>query len=122
MLAVGALESCMASATHRLFFALRPPAPIAAAIGQVAEKLKATGIVEGSWLKAAKYHITLHFLGTHDHFPARLRERAGAALAGLAADAREIEFDRIASFQSDLHPPCVLRACRRMRNARTCRI
>jgi 2'-5' RNA ligase len=99
----------MGSPSHRLFFALRPPAPAVAAIAPIAGKLQASGLLHGSWLKPAKYHVTLQFLGTHDHFPDDLRERAGAAASNVAAHGQEIAFDRIASFDRDHDPPCVLR-------------
>lgn len=99
----------MGRETHRLFFALRPPPPIAIAIEQVAVQLAAARRIAGKWLKPAKYHITLHFLGTYDHLPADVRERAVAAGADFATSAPDVECDRIASFERVRSPPCVLR-------------
>jgi RNA 2',3'-cyclic 3'-phosphodiesterase len=107
----------MANPSHQLFFALRPPAATVAAIAEIAGKLKASGLLHGSWLKPAKYHVTLHFLGTHDHFPDDLRERAGAAASNIAARAQEIAFERIASFDREHDAPCVLRCTPRTESA-----
>jgi 2'-5' RNA ligase len=99
----------MDPATHRLFFALRPPAPVTLAIEQVVSQLKTAGRVHGRWLEPSKYHITLHFLGTYDHFPDDVLARATAAIAHFTAHVQDVEFDRVATFARDRSPPCVLR-------------
>src|SRR4051812_7895113 len=99
----------MSCVSHRLFFALRPPAPVALVIEQVVTQLKAAGRVHGRWLDPAKYHITLHFLGTYEHFPDDVQARATAAAAHCTEQVQVVEFDRVATFARDRSPPCVLR-------------
>lgn len=99
----------MRSELHRLFFAVRPPPDVASAIEGVAGKAKAAGLAHGHWLRAAKYHITVQFLGTFERWPDDMITRATAGAAALRFAPFEIVLDRIASFRGRRQAPCVLR-------------
>ena len=98
----------MALTTHRLFFAVRPPPEVAAAIGQVAAGARSSGLLRGHWLQAAKYHITVHFLGGFAFVPEDLVERARSAADALRFAAFDIVLDRMTSFPGRRQSPCIL--------------
>jgi RNA 2',3'-cyclic 3'-phosphodiesterase len=97
---------------HRLFFALRPPAPQISAIAQAAGMFKASGLVRGSWVASSKYHVTLHFLGDHSVLPLDIIENAMAAASSLRHAPFDTAFDSISSFRGRSLSPCVLRCSR----------
>ena len=97
-------------ASHRLFFALVPPEPICARIAEAAAGLRVRGGVTGRWVRPARYHLTLAFLGDHRVLDdglllARLQARARATAAAVAPFAWRA--DRIDSLHAR-RPPCVL--------------
>jgi len=110
----------MPAQLHRLFFAVRPPPPVARAIESVAAQARAAGLAHGHWLRAAKYHITVLFLGTFERCPDAVIEQALAAGGALRFAPFEIVLDRISSFPGRRQSPCILRcaaACETMLHA-----
>lgn len=83
--------------THRLFFALWPDKTTRGRIAAVAAQLRAHG-PSGRWIPAARYHLTLQFLGTYPGYPAALAEAACAAAARVRSPETAITLDRIGSF------------------------
>ncbi|HZP67651.1 MAG TPA: RNA 2',3'-cyclic phosphodiesterase [Rudaea sp.] len=96
------------AARHRLFFALRPEAATAAEIASAAAALRTQGLVRGSWVAPAKYHLTLHFLGDHAD-PRELCARAADAASALVAASCRVTLTSAASFARARRSPCVLR-------------
>jgi 2'-5' RNA ligase len=93
---------------HRLFFALRPGATLVHEIERAAEVVKAPNLVRGKWLKAPKFHVTVHFLGDFLE-PADVIARASNAGANVRFAPFEFVLDRAASLPRRFNPPCVLR-------------
>src|SRR5579859_1497234 len=110
MLASFDLESPMAGAQQRVFFALRPPLPAVAAIATAAERLRGARRIVGKWTPPEKYHVTLNFLGTHAGVPAGLIEAATQAAGELAFAAFALTLDRASCFGRRRQSPCILLA------------
>lgn len=95
---------------HRLFFALVPSEAVRVRISDVAAALRTQRALTGRWVRPARYHLTLAFLGDHVSLGDTLL--ASARSAGEAAAARAAPFvwtaDRVDSFRGR-QPPCVLR-------------
>lgn len=83
--------------THRLFFALWPDDTTRESIAAAAATLRAD-FPAGRWIPAARYHLTLQFLGTFAALPAALIDSACAAAARVRAPEAVINLDRIGSF------------------------
>ena len=94
---------------HRLFFALRPDAIVMGEIERAAETVKGAQLIRGTWLKAPKFHLTLHFLGDYATLPTEVIERAKVAAADVKSVAFEFSLNRAASFRGRRQSPCVLR-------------
>jgi len=92
---------------HNLFFALLAGDDVRARIGQVAETLRTSRQVHGSWVKPANYHVTLHFLGGHADLRPSMVDAASQAAAGVRCAPFELVLDRLTSFRGR-RPPCVL--------------
>jgi len=96
---------------HRLFFALVPSEPLRERLAEVAAMLRGQGTLRGRWVRPARYHLTLAFLGDHVALGDTLLTSARAAgetvASGLAPFAWQA--DRIDSFRGR-QPPCVLRS------------
>jgi len=99
----------MPAARYRLFFALPPTVGVRAAIAAAAEAARASGAVRGRWVRALKYHLTLHFLGGHATRPEQAIDQALAAAGQLREPAFILDFDRIDSFKASARGPCILR-------------
>jgi 2'-5' RNA ligase len=78
----------------RLFFALWPDEPAAAALATIGAELAARS--EGKAVPVEKVHLTLAFLGETD---ADGLESARAAAAGLGARALDVVLDTVGSFR-----------------------
>lgn len=85
-------------ATDRLFFALLPDAPTAAAIASTARRLKAEHGLKGRVLATSRLHVTLHFLGDHVGLPQALVDGLGAAASQLRCAPFDLCFDHAMSF------------------------
>ena len=83
---------------HNLFFALVPGDDVRARIAAAARELERSLAPLGRWLKPARYHLTLQFLGQHAQFPSSLAERAIDAGDAVIATAFELVLDRAGSF------------------------
>lgn len=94
---------------HRLFFALVPPEPVREQIATAATLLRENGTIEARWVKPARYHVTLAFLGDHPTLRPSLLEAARAAAGKLRVAPFTWLPDQVASFQGR-RPPCVLRS------------
>lgn len=96
---------------HRLFFALVPPDDVCNRIAAVATALREQGGLAGRWVRPARYHLTLAFLGDHVNLGDALLASARAAGEAVAAQTAPFAWraDRIDSFRGR-QPPCVLRS------------
>ena len=104
------LESRMAGAQQRVFFALRPPPEALAAVGRAAQRLRDTRLISGKWTTPEKYHVTLNFLGTHAGVPQRLIDAATRAAGELAFAPFTLALDRAWRFRGRERSPCILLA------------
>ncbi|MFC5577897.1 RNA 2',3'-cyclic phosphodiesterase [Lysobacter niabensis] len=75
--------------THNVFFALVPDDATRDGMERAIDLLRTRHAVEGRWLKAARYHMTLHFLGSYSELP---QERVAAAIEA-AGQVRVPAFD-----------------------------
>jgi len=102
-------ESASASVeVHRLFLALLPDAATAGRMAAAAEAWRDTGqAAQVRWVKPARYHATLHFLGDHPTLPNDLVD----AVEHAAGTVRRAPFlwtlDRATAFHGR-QPPCIL--------------
>lgn len=94
---------------HRLFFALVPPEPVREQIAAMASALRESGSIEARWVKPARYHVTLAFLGDHPTLRPSLLEAARAAIGKVRVAPFTWLPDQVASFMGR-RPPCVLRS------------
>jgi 2'-5' RNA ligase len=85
-------------ATDRLFFALLPDAPAAAAIASTAKRLKAEHGLKGRVLANSRLHVTLHFFGDHVGLPQALVDALSAAASQLHHAPFDVSFDHAMSF------------------------
>lgn len=83
---------------HNLFFALQPGDALRAKIGAAAAALRASHAPAGRWLREARYHLTLHYLGSFSRVPDDLVARAAAAAARVRETAFDLRLDRFGSF------------------------
>lgn len=84
--------------THRLFFALWPPAPVRNALAAAAQGVRAFDGA-GRPVPAAKYHLTLHFLGGWPTMPEDVIERVRAAVQSVRGRAFHLVVDRAGGFR-----------------------
>jgi len=94
---------------HRLFFALVPPESVREQIAATASVLRENGSVEARWVKPARYHVTLAFLGDYPSLRPSLLEAARAAVGKVRVAPFTWLPDQVASF-TGRRPPCVLRS------------
>jgi 2'-5' RNA ligase len=83
---------------HNLFFALWPDDGTRAAIAATAARLQRDHPVQGRWLKAPRYHMTLRFLGGHARLPEPLVASARASAASVQVPSFELSLDKVGSF------------------------
>lgn len=81
-----------------LFFALLPDATATDAVARRADELRRRHRLRGRPLAPARFHVSLHGLGTHYGLPRDLVARALAAAATVARSPFAVEFDRALSF------------------------
>jgi 2'-5' RNA ligase len=87
-----------APAIRNLFFALAPAPATRAAMAAAADALRAEHDPRGRWLKPARYHLTLQFLGEFAQVPPDLVARAIAASADIALPRFDFRLDVAGSF------------------------
>jgi len=110
MLALRGLESRMAGAQQRLFFALQPPSSALAAIAGAADQLRHARRIGGKWTQPEKYHVTLNFLGTHAGVPQALIDAATQAAGEVAFAPITLTLDRAWHFGNRGQALCILLA------------
>lgn len=91
-----------APGSHRLFFALWPDDATRGAIATAAARLR-TRAPGGRWIAKARYHLTLHFLGTYRKLPGSMIDTACAAAASARAPGFSLTLDRVGSFRTRSH-------------------
>jgi len=86
---------------HRLFFALWPDAALRRGIAEAAEAHPAIRAAGGRAEAAARYHLTVQFLGDFRALAPAMLDALGAAATGVAAlPPFELLLDRIGSFSA----------------------
>ena len=104
-------EPPVPAATDRLFFALRPDANASSHVTPVAHALRTAHRLRGAVVPAARWHVTLCFVGDFAGVPPDLLaalQAAGTAPAGEPAF--DVVFDQAGSFESGSpRRPLVLR-------------
>ena len=83
---------------HNLFFALQPDEATRTRIGAAVAALRTAHAPAGRWLREARYHLTLHYLGSFSRVPDDLVARAGAAASRVRAASFDLRLDRFGSF------------------------
>ncbi len=96
------------ASTQRLFFALRPEPPTREALVARARHLEPT--YRARWVRPARYHVTLQFLGAREHFSSGFIRLAIRAAGDVHAAAFRWYPDCISGFPAK-RPPCI--ACAR---------
>lgn len=83
---------------HRLFFALWPPDAVR---GQLEQAVDTAPVLHhaGRRVPAAKYHLTLHFLGGWPEWPCTIADAARRAATGTDAPSFDLRIDRIGGFR-----------------------
>ena len=87
------------SVVHNVFFAIMPDDITRERMVDAVEALRILGHEpQGRWLTPARYHMTLHFLGTFSELPQDRIAAAVRATEDLRAPAFELVLDRAGSF------------------------
>ena len=92
------MDRMPARATHSLFFALWPGEETRSRIGAASRSLQAAGPAHGRWIKPARYHLTLRYLGAHVQVPADLIADARAVGDSVRVGAFDCALDMAGSF------------------------
>lgn len=87
---------------HNVFFGLMPDGATRGRMEETVESLRVAHDPQGRWLKSARYHMTLHFLGTFSELPEDRIEAAIRAAEGLHAPAFDLVLDRAGSFSGGI--------------------
>jgi len=98
------------SEIHRLFIALIPDATMCEQLARAADALKVSHpTLHARWIRAVRYHATLHFLGDQP----MLRPDVVAAVTAAIDKVRCAPFTWTLDYATSFHgrqPPCVLRS------------
>lgn len=86
------------SVVHNVFFGLMPDDATRGRMAETVDSLRTTHDPQGRWLIPARYHMTLHFLGTFSELPEDRIAAAIRAAEGLRAPAFDLVLDRAGSF------------------------
>lgn len=95
---------------RQLFFALRPPPPVAQQLSGMAADINATLNVRTKPLPANRLHVTLLDLGAYASTPRGLLASACEAATKVKLPPFEVGFDRVTGFKNSRNNPLVLRA------------
>ena len=87
---------------HNVFFGLMPDDTTRERMVEAVEPLRTNHDPQGRWLKPARYHMTLHFLGTFSELPEDRIAAAIRAADGLRSSAFELLLDRAGSFSGGI--------------------
>jgi 2'-5' RNA ligase len=90
------------SVVHNVFFGLMPDHTTRERMVEAVESLRTSHDPQGRWLKPARYHMTLHFLGTFSELPEDRIAAAIRAADGLRSPAFELLLDRAGSFSGGI--------------------
>ena len=91
------------------FFALSPDADVRRQLSQVAEGLRVSDSLNGSWIASERYHLPLHHLGQFPAVHPDLVKRALVAGSNIQMQAFNVQLDHFMSFESKTGKfPCVL--------------
>ncbi|HEX6832208.1 MAG TPA: RNA 2',3'-cyclic phosphodiesterase [Rudaea sp.] len=85
---------------HNVFFALVPDEASRRAIAAAARQIERDLRPRGRWIKPARFHLTLHYLGTFSQTPQGLIISAIEAAQRVRVDAFELVLDRMGSFRN----------------------
>jgi len=89
----------------RLFLGIFPDKAAQSAIEKVVRRMLREYGLQGTPLRASRYHVTLHHLGDYAGLTAEICDAALAAVARIAVPVLEITLDRAASFdRRPMHP------------------
>jgi 2'-5' RNA ligase len=94
---------------HRLFFALRPDEPGRGAVAARIESIRGR-FPDARWVRAQRWHLTLHYLGESDRRRDDLVARAVAAAGGLRACGFAQPLDRLRAMGNPRRPALALAA------------
>jgi 2'-5' RNA ligase len=94
--------------TDRLFFALFPPADVAAQITALLNALCVQHGLRGHPVTPERLHVTLHHIDDYAGLPPDIVRGALKAGEALAASAIELAFDEVASFSSNPRKPMLV--------------
>ena len=94
--------------TDRLFFALFPPADVAARITALLNELCARHGLRGHPVTTARLHVTLHHIDDYAGLPPDVVRAALKAGEALTASAAAVAFDEVASFASNPRKPMLV--------------
>jgi len=83
---------------HNIFFGLMPDETTRGRMVEAVDSLRAGRETRGRWLKPARYHMTLHFLGTFSILPEDRVAAAMRAAGTLRTPAFELVLDRAGCF------------------------
>lgn len=83
---------------HNVFFGLIPDDDTRGRMTEAVAALRGKHAPQGRWLKPARYHMTVHFLGTFSELPAERIAAAIRAGEGLRTPAFELVLDRAGHF------------------------
>lgn len=83
---------------HNVFFGLMPDDATRTRMTEAVASLRERHDPQGRWLKPARYHLTLHFLGTFAELPEDRIAAAMHAADGLRSPRFELVLDRAGHF------------------------
>lgn len=83
------------SGVHKVFFALRPPAPTAAQIDSMARGWRRETETAGALTPPERLHVSLNGLGAYRQPPRDLVRRAGAVVPGLRVRPFRLALNRL---------------------------
>jgi len=84
--------------THNLFFGLLPGAHTRNRMTLEVERLRVAHDLQGRWIKPARYHMTLHYLGTFSELPEELVSRACQGASEIRMPEFDLVLDRAGHF------------------------
>jgi 2'-5' RNA ligase len=94
---------------HNYFFALSPDANVRQQLSRVADELRASDSLNGSWIASERYYLILHHLGQFPEVHPDLVKRALSAAGNIKMKAFNLQLDHFMSFDSKTGKfPCVL--------------
>lgn len=84
--------------SHNLFFGLMPDERSLNQMTREVERLRVGSELGGRWVKPARFHLTLHYLGAFSELPAELVSRACRGASQVKMSGFELALDRAGHF------------------------